>query len=120
MQRQLQDQRSSRGGRSVYEVQQHEEPCQTERGNNYRSFDLVNISYCNFDSVKLVIFTKLEASTSQSRAHLKYIIYTRSNDNLVPYNVFRILFHKSTLAALRATKNYSVILKYINTQVLNS
>ena len=78
--------------KSVHEDQQDEEPYPQEWEQNDRSFDSVNIKYHNFDNVKSVIFTKLESSTSQKRVHIKCKIDIRSNGNLVPFKIFRILF----------------------------
>ena len=53
--------------------------------NNDISFDLVNTRYINFDNVKLVIFTKLELSTSQERVIITYKINNGSNYILMPF-----------------------------------
>ena len=97
-----------------HEVQQEEGPYIWEQTDNIRNFDLVNIRYLNFESVRSVIFTKLESSTSQQRNQITYKINTESDGNLIPFRVFKTLFPKSTIADLHATKNSSVMLKTYN------
>ena len=44
-------------------------------------------------------------------------IVTRSNGNLMPFSVFKILFPKSTKAELHATKNNSFMLKPVKSDI---
>ena len=69
--------------------------------NNDRNFELKNITYLNFDNLKLVIFTTLESSISQNRACIMYKIDAGSDCNLMPFKLFKILFPKATLSAMK-------------------
>ena len=73
-------QRVPKSGRSVHEVQWHEEPCPLECKQNDRSFDSVNIKYLSY-----IMLTKLESRTSQKGVHITYKIDTRSDGNLMPF-----------------------------------
>ena len=81
---------------------------------NDRTFDSVNIRYLNFDNVKSVIFTKLESNTSQKGNNITCKVDTESDNNLMPFKVFKILFLKSAMTKLCTTKNNSVALKTCN------
>ena len=71
-----------------------------------------------FHSMKSVIFTKLESSTNQKRAEIAYKIDTGSDENIMPFRFFRILFPRSTMAELNATINRSIVLKaYIQSNI---
>ena len=56
----------------------------------YRSFDVVRVKYINLDSVKSVIFYKLESSISQKQTCIAYRINTGANGNLLLFKVFKI------------------------------
>ena len=60
--------RPLRGGRSICEVKQGDEPQLMKQDQQDRSFDSGNIKYFSFDNVKSVIFTKLESSTKEGCA----------------------------------------------------
>ena len=72
---------------------------------------MVNMKYLIFNSVKSVIYSKLEFSTSQNRAKTVYKTETGSDGNLNPFGVFRILFLRSTMVELNATINWSIVFK---------
>ena len=61
--------------------------------------------------MKSVIFTKLELSTSQTRAKIAYEIDTGSDGNLMAFRVFRILFPRSTVVELNGTINKIIMFK---------
>ena len=67
-----------------------------------------------FNSIKLVIFTSLDSSTSQKRTKIVYKIDTGCNESLMLFRVFRILFPKSTMAEPNATINRTIVLKTYN------
>ena len=56
-----------------------------------------------FPSLKAVMFTKLESSTSQKRAKIAYNIDTGSDMNLMPFQMFKILLPSYTMVELNAT-----------------
>ena len=63
--------RSLRDDKVFSEVRQDEEPQLMIQD---RSFDSIKLKYLNFDSIKYVMFTKLESSTSQKRTCMTYKI----------------------------------------------
>ena len=67
MLRQQEGQKPPGSDRSIHDIRQDQEaqPVQSELCD--RRFDLVKIKYHKFDSVKFMIFTKLESGTSQKR-----------------------------------------------------
>ena len=66
-------------------MQHDEKPYIWEQREKCRNFDLVNIRYLNFDSIRSVIFTRLELSTSPKRTQIRYKINTGSDVNLMPF-----------------------------------
>ena len=81
---------------------------------NWR-FDIVRVNYLNLDSIKSVLFTKLESSTSQRQNKMTYKIDFWADGNLMPFRIFKSLFLKVTIQLLSATKNNSAILKMYST-----
>ena len=67
-----------------------------------------------FHSVKSVIFTKLDSCTSQNRVAIAYKIDTGSDWNLMPFQICKMLFLRSTMADLNATIDRSILLKTYN------
>ena len=53
-----------------------------------------------FHSMKPVIFTRLEFSTSQKRARIVSKIGTGNNWNMMPFQIYKILFLRSTMMEL--------------------
>ena len=60
------------------------------------SFDMVRLKYVNLDSIKSVLFTKLESSTRQRQTKITYKINSRADGNLMPFKIFKCLFPKAT------------------------
>ena len=81
---------------------------------------MVNIRNLNFESIKSVIITKMELSTSQKRTHITHKIYNGSNDNPMPFRMFKVLFLQSTIAELYATKITQPHYKHIINQTYNT
>ena len=77
------------------------------------SFDVVRVKYINLDSIKPVLFTKLESSTSQRLTKMTHKIDSRKDSNLMPFKKFKGLFPKTTIELLCATENNSVIFKNV-------
>ena len=78
------------------------------------SFDVVRITYVSLNSIKSVLFTKLESSTSQRQTKITYKIDSRAEGNLMPFKIFKRLFPKATMKSLHTSENNSVILKMHN------
>ena len=62
------------------------------------------VKYINLDSVRSVIFTELESSTSQRWIDVVYKVDTGADGNLRPLKIFKTLFPKSTGEELCSTK----------------
>ena len=69
-----------------------------------RNFYVVRVKYINLNSVEFMTFTKLGMSTGQRQTHVVYKVGTRANCNLMPLNMFKTLFLKSTFEELHTTK----------------
>ena len=89
---------------------QEEEPFTCEKRDNSWNSDSINIRYLVFDRLRSVMFTKLEASTSQKESNYEEVD-TGSKGNKMPFRVFKILFPVSTTAKLCITKCNTVMLK---------
>ena len=63
-----------------------------EPGKQARSFDTVRVKYINPASIKMIIFTKLESSTTQRQTCIVYKVDTRANGNLIQLNIFQTIF----------------------------
>ena len=81
-----------RKGRSMHDVKQDDKPQLMKQDQQDKSFDLLEIKYLNCDNVKSVIFTILESSTSQRRAHITHKIDSGADGNLMPFTIFKMLF----------------------------
>ena len=104
MWKQQQDWRPQRSGKSIHDIKQDNEPWPVEQDQHDRSFDSVKIKHLNFDKVKSIIFTKLESDTLSKRASITYKIDSGSDGNLMPFNRFKTVFHKSTLTGIACHK----------------
>ena len=103
-QKQRQSQRSPQRNKATYDVQQ-KEPHTRKQRDSCKNIDSVNMKYLNFYNVRSVIFTKVELSTrKKKRTWIMYKIETGSNGNLMPFKVLKILFPRSVIAELHATK----------------
>ena len=60
-----------------------------------QSFDVARIKYINLDSIKWLLFTQLESSTSQRQTNITYKIYSRADGNLMPFKIFKSIFQKA-------------------------
>ena len=69
-------------------------------GDSNKRFNSVSMKSLTFHSIKSVIFTKLELSTSQKGAKIVCRIDTGCDGNLMAFRVFRMLFLRSTMAEL--------------------
>ena len=67
-----------------------------------------------FHRAKSVIITKLELNTSHKRAKIAYKIDIGSDGNLMLFQVFKILFPRSSMAELNSAINRSIVLKTYN------
>ena len=103
-QKQRQSQRSPQRNMTTHKVQQEKEPYKRQQRNSGRNFYVVNIRYLNPDSIRSIIFTKLESNTSQIRTQITSKIDTRSDGNLMPFRLFKITFPKSTVPELCTTQ----------------
>ena len=65
---------------------------------------MARVKYINLDSVKFVIFTKLESSMSQRQTKVTHKTESRMNDNLVLLKISKCLFPTSTIESLCTTK----------------
>ena len=65
--------------RAVHEISQEDRSHIGKEGEQDRSFDAVRVKYINLDSMKSVIFTKLEPSTSQRRTQITYKIDSQTD-----------------------------------------
>ena len=65
---------------------------------------MVRVKYISLDSVKSVIFTKFESNMSQLWTKVMYKIDIGADGNLMPVNIFKFLFPKSTIELLHRTK----------------
>ena len=90
VQRQHQEWRPARSVQSIHDIRQDGESQPVEQDQHDRSFDAVK--YLNYDSIKSIIFTKLESSTSQERVHITYKMDSRSDCNLMPFKIFKTVF----------------------------
>ena len=70
-----------------------------------RAIDKVTIKSFNFSSIQSVILAKLENSSSQKSSILKYKGGTGSNGNLIPVNMFKVLFLETAMAELAKYTN---------------
>ena len=69
-----------------------------------RNSDAVGVKYINLNSVKFVIFTQLESTTSQRQTCIVYKVDTGAKGNLILLNIFKNLFPKSTMEELYTTQ----------------
>ena len=67
-------------------------------------FNVVRVKYINLDSGKSILFTKLKSSMSQRRTQIMYKINSGVDCNLMPLNIFKCIFPKSTVESLCSTK----------------
>ena len=56
------------------------------------SFDLVRVKYANLNSIKSVLFTKLESGTHQRWTEITYKINSRWDGNLNLIKILKCLF----------------------------
>ena len=70
---------------------------------------MVRVKYINLNSVKSVLFTKLESNMSQRQIKLAYNVDSVMNGNHMPFQKFKSVFPKVTTESLCITENNSVI-----------
>ena len=68
------------------------------------SFYVVRVKYINLDSVKSLIFTKLESSMSQIQTCKVYRIGIGADSNLMPLKIFKSLLPKVDIRAVTCHK----------------
>ena len=91
--------------------------CNATRRGRTEALMQLRVKCINLDSVKSIIFTKLESSIFQRQAHMVYIGDTGGSVNLMTLKCSK-LFPKSTLEEIPATKDNAVILKtYSNSNI---
>ena len=81
-----------------YTRQEHNESCPV------LPYITVSMKSLTFHSVKSVIFTKLESSANQKSVKIANKIDTGSIRNVIPFRIFKIIFLRSTVVDLNATK----------------
>ena len=69
-----------------------------------RSFEMVSVKYINLDSIKSIIFNKLESRTSQRQTKITSKIDCWADGNLMPFKILKCLFPKSAVESLCVTK----------------
>ena len=57
-------------GKVIHDIGEEDDLCVGEPDKQDRSSDVVRVKYINLDSIKSVIFTKLESSTSKRQTHI--------------------------------------------------
>ena len=70
-------------------------------------FETVRIKYINLNSIKSVLFTKAESSTSQKGTKITPKVDSGADGILMPFKISKSLFPKAT----KETKNNSAISK---------
>ena len=65
----------------------------------------MNKKSLTFHGKKSVIFTKVELSTRQKRAKIVYQLDTGNKGNLMPFQIFKMLFLRSTVVDINAMVN---------------
>ena len=100
--------------RCVHEMHKEEEISVPNQEESNKRFDSVSTKSLMFHSMKLIIITYLESNTSQNRVKFANKKDTDSDGNLRPFQVFKILFPRSTMAELHTTINRSIMLKTYN------
>ena len=70
-----------------------------------RAIDIITISSFNFNGIRSLIISKLKTSSSQKGAILKYKVDIGCHGNLMPIDMFQILFPKRTMAELANYKD---------------
>ena len=70
------------------------------KGEHAKSFDTIGVKFINCDSVKPIIFTKLQSTKSQRQTKIAYKIGSEAGGNLMPFRIFKCLFSKSTIESL--------------------
>ena len=61
------------------------------------SFDTVRVEYINLNSIKSILFTKLESSTSKRPSKMTYNITSWANSNCIQFNIVKCIFPQGTL-----------------------
>ena len=78
------------------------------------SLKAVRVKYITLKSVKSVLFTKLEFSTSQRQTKTTYKMDSGVVGKLIPVKIFKSILSKATTESLCATEKNSVILRMYN------
>ena len=73
------------------EVHQEDETSLQVPEDQVQSFDVVWVKYINLDSIKFVLFTKLQSSTSQRQTKITCKIDTGAGSNAMPLKMFKSL-----------------------------
>ena len=89
---------------TIHNTDQNDDLSVDKQDKQVRSFDAVRVKYINMDSIKSVIFTKLESTTRQRLTNTVYKVYTGANGNLMPLQILKNLFPKVTIEHFHATK----------------
>ena len=76
----------------IHQVSQDDKSQPIKQDQQDRGFVALMIKYLNIDSIKSVIFTKLESSTSPRRACITYKIESEADDNLMPFKYSKHYF----------------------------
>ena len=90
-------------------VHQEDETNQSMLEDQDWSSDMVRAKYINLDSIKSVLFTKLECTTSQRKTRITYKIDSGNCGNLMLFTIFKNLFLKAKgelLCAARELGNF--------------
>ena len=95
----------------MHKMHKEEEVTMQNQEESNKSFYSISMKYLTFHYMKSVIFTTLELSISFKMSKIVYKIDTGSDGNLMPFQILKILFPRSTMAELNATTNRSIMLK---------
>ena len=74
----------------------------------------VAVKGLNFYSIRLAIVTKLDKSSKHKITEITYKIETGNDANVMPPNIFKILFLKTTVEKLSKNKDKSIVLYIYN------
>ena len=73
-----------------HEIRQEDESHPVGQEGQDRSFDMETVKYVNLDSMKLVIFTKLESSIIQRRIQITYRIDSGADGSLMTFKILKV------------------------------
>ena len=105
--------------RPVHEVQQSDKGnWQNQDDDIDKHIDTVTLKSLSFNRIRSSISTKLKTSSRQKRAKRQYAIDPGSDDNLMPLNIFEILFPRATTDKLAKQKYKRVLLQTYNKKAL--